>query len=63
MTPINIPFTFMQTKRGFSFMENNPRKEPHRQVKRFYPAPLWHIEDAYEDWATTMQAQEQKVYA
>lgn len=63
MTPISTPFTFVQMKRGFSFIENNPRKEGHRQIKRFYPTPLWHIEDAYEDWASTMLAQEQKAYA
>ena len=59
MTEIRTPFTFIQQTDGWWFQENNRYKNINQQRRRWYPRPVWTLEDALEDWLLTMSRIEQ----
>lgn len=61
MTEIITPFTFIQQKDGWWFQENNPRKDIVAQRRRWYPRPVWTLEEALEDWLLTLSRIEKRL--
>jgi hypothetical protein len=55
MTTITVPFTFIQQKDGWWFIEQHPNKSHAEQRRRRYLNTLWSLEQAYEDWCLLIE--------